>query len=99
MKKPPIKTQLFGKTETFTVRISKKTKYHLELLGRKQMRSMSNVFEHAVAVAVEQELPEVIEKCWSVDRKERLMKLQKHYPELLSFEEKEELKALHDTTL
>ena len=87
------------KGEVITVRLSPKLKYGLELLSRKQHRSLSSI----VTWAIEQMINEredglyiadglhtgryMLGLLWDVDSADRLVKISKYWPELMTYEE------------
>ena len=97
-----------AKGDVITVRLSPKLKYGLELLSRKQHRTISSIVTWAVEqmitnhecglfkepknprpgkgmyIPIEKYMLDVL---WDVDPADRLVKLAKHWPELMTFEE------------
>lgn len=90
MKRAPIKTNKYTKTDTLTFRASKTTKYALELLARKQYRTMSNVLEYMIEKFAEKELGGLVNKVWDIDESVRIKNMKEHCPDLLSNDEIEE---------
>jgi hypothetical protein len=77
------------KTEVVTLRLDPKTKFGLELLSRKQYRSLSSVVEWAINYALQNgtEGIEDLDNIWDVEEADRLVKLAILQPNLLSYEE------------
>lgn len=83
MPKVPYKS---NRTECVTLRISPKLRYGLELLCRRQFRSITDVMAFALSEAIKTDgLP--LDALWSVDPKERFQRLKEAYPQLLSWGE------------
>jgi len=92
-----------AKKDTVYVRLDQKMHYLGELAARKQRRNFSNFVEWAVAesikrvclgadpaLSVADEAPEL----WDVDEAERLARLAKRHPYLLTYEEEVRLNQL-----
>jgi hypothetical protein len=84
------------KAETITVRVNPKIKYGLELLSRKQHRTLSDVVSWAINQALMDESQGLIDKAsgenildtaWEPYEADRLIKLVCFYPSLLDYEE------------
>lgn len=92
------------KTKTISVafRTDPKTKFAMDLIGRKHIRNLTSVFEWVVAQAISREthdptgmsLSELVSAVWSVDEQERLLSMHRHCPELLTFDEEVEVREL-----
>lgn len=87
------------KTESINVRLDPKLRYGLELLMRKQRRSITSVVEWALEKAIRdpkdglyEDNESLLQKLWDVDSKDRLLLLAKYKPGLLTFEEEKYLK-------
>ena len=98
-------TKLKGERSTTVsvgLRISPKTKFALDMMSRKHLRSLTATIEWAVAQAIAREdhaptgmsFSDMIALAWSVDEEERLLNMHKHCPELLTFDEEVEVRAL-----
>jgi hypothetical protein len=77
------------KTEVVTLRLNPKTRFGLELLSRKQYRTLSSVIEWSINEATAREhdgIPE-LDNIWDVEEADRLVKLALTYPNLLTYEE------------
>ncbi len=83
---------------TVTVRMDPQLRFAAELASRVQRRTVSSFIEYAVQEAVAREKTEfgkqdgpsihdVATECWDVDDADRFVKVARHYPELLNFEE------------
>ncbi|MSP44079.1 MAG: hypothetical protein EXR08_12105 [Alphaproteobacteria bacterium] len=89
MKKTDKKQPSNIKTEVVTLRLDPKTKFGLELLARKQYRTLSSVVEWAINNALQHEyegFPE-LDDLWDVKEADRLVKLAVTRPNLLNYEE------------
>ena len=89
------------KGEVITVRLSPKLKYALELLSRTQHRTQSAVVTWAIQEAINTDhgllktnirgtkisVDNMLEVLWAVHPADRLVKLAKHWPELMTYEE------------
>lgn len=73
--------------ETVSIRLEPKTKYGMELLSRKQYRSLNGVFSYIINDAIKKELDDLVEKVWDMDEAKRLQNLRTHAPHLLTYEE------------
>ncbi len=80
-----------GKTNSITIRIESKLRYGLELLARKQRRTLSSVIECAVARSIIEGGINLSE-LWDVDEADRLHKLLELQPDLLTYDEQVILK-------
>lgn len=99
-----------SRTETVTVRLDPKLRYLAEIAARKQRRTLSSYVEWAVEKSLDVvklyeagdfkesdvSVAEQAEALWDVDEAERFVKLSIRYPELLTHEEQERWKMLHD---
>jgi len=96
-------------TEVITVRFDPKLKYLTELLARKQRRTISSFIEWAVEETVKNtnlgcpigsDNPttawDVKNIIWDTDQVDRLIKLVKYFPDLLSFEEERLWKLIEE---
>lgn len=103
-----------SRSETVTVRLDPKLRYLAELAARKQRRTLSSYIEWAVEKSLEEvklyegsgyngdesiTVAEATVLLWDVDECERFVKLAIRYPELLTHEEQERWKMLHDSTI
>ncbi|RUR68659.1 hypothetical protein EJP67_16475 [Variovorax guangxiensis] len=103
-----------SRTETVTVRLDPKLRYLAEIAARKQRRTLSSYVEWAVEKSLEDvklyegsgyngdestTVAEAATLLWDVDEAERFVKLAIRYPELLTHEEQERWKMLHDAAL
>ncbi|MNY29623.1 hypothetical protein D3C86_1636750 [compost metagenome] len=103
-----------SRSETVTVRLDPKLRYLAELAARKQRRTLSSYIEWAVEKSLEDvklyegsgyngdesiTVAEAAALLWDVDECERFVKLAIRYPELLTHEEQERWKMLHDATI
>jgi hypothetical protein len=83
------------KSKVYGIRLDSMTKYLAEIAARNQHRSLANFIEYALIRALDSvDLGDGTvwseqQKLWDIDEHDRLRKLAKHYPELLTFEEKE----------
>jgi hypothetical protein len=78
------------KTETLAVRLSPQTKFALELMARKQHRTLTLVVEWALQEVIlnpNQGLGELYHKVWDPLEPDRFIKMALHCPELLTYEE------------
>lgn len=91
------------RTDSVTVRISPRLKYGLELLARKQHRSVSAVVEAALTQALaterasagsETSLADVVDSTWSALEAQRVLRLATDFPNLLSFEEEQTVELI-----
>ncbi len=85
------------KSSAITVRLDPKLRYALELLSRKQYRTISSVVEWAINQAIQS--PEGvanINELWDVDEVDRLIKLAESKPELLNYDEQRIWKVISD---
>jgi hypothetical protein len=88
------------KEETISLRVTPKLRYGLELLSKKQHRSVSSVVTWAIEKAIN-DTDEGLRKgsgvtlndLWDVDSADRLVKLVHHSPELLTYEQEKIVKA------
>jgi hypothetical protein len=80
-----------AKTESITIRIAPKTKYGLDLLARRQHRTLTSVIEWIVNRSFEHgalaDVAAVLEQTWSPYESDRVMRLAKRFPQYLSYEE------------
>ncbi len=91
--------------ESITIRLTARTRFGLELLMRKQHRTLTSVVEWALQHAINMPKQGLIEtnsdgvetnllqKLWDIDEKTRIRKIAQYYPELLTFEEEVWLNA------
>jgi hypothetical protein len=88
------------KAESITVRVSPKLKFGLELLSRKQHRTLSSVVEWALEKAMQdkieglwankkysEEKVYILDEVWDIDEPDRLVNLAFEFPNLLTYEE------------
>jgi len=87
-----------GETSTTVsvgIRIDPKIKFALDIMGRLQKRSLTAVIEWAISQAITNQqldtggesLSSVLDKVWSTDESVRLIKLARHMPEALTYDE------------
>jgi hypothetical protein len=95
-----------ARSEITTVRLDPKLRYLAELASRKQRRTLSSYIEWAVERSLGQvELADEVTVedasvwLWDVDESERFIKLAIHRSDLLTHEEQERWKLLHDSGL
>jgi hypothetical protein len=97
--KSPIGKQ--AKTESITIRIAPKTKYGLDLLARRQHRTLTSVIEWIVNRSFEHgdlaDVAAVLEQTWSPYESDRVMRLAKRFPQYLSYEEELLFKFIEST--
>jgi len=95
-----------AKGEVITVRLTPKLKYGLELLSRKQHRSLSSI----VTWSIEQMInagneglykepgyirgTDLLNLLWDIDGADRLVKIAKHWPGLMTYEEEKLVKTI-----
>lgn len=91
-----------AKVETLTIRVSPKIKYGLELLARKQHRTLSSVADWALSKALKEPgegLEDgLLEEVWDPLEPDRLVKLALKCPELLTYEEQLLWKVIKDNS-
>lgn len=88
-KRQTTKPATVNKTEIVTLRLDPKTRFGLELLSRKQYRTLSSVVEWAINNALldeDQGVPQ-LDHIWDVEDADRLVKLALYHPNLLNYEE------------
>ena len=86
--------------ESLTLRFDPRMRYGLELLARRQHRTISAVVEWAVGMALHhpseglmfrkgegEEAELLLEKVWDVSEPDRLINLAENFPDLLSYDE------------
>jgi hypothetical protein len=81
-------TQL--KTQGLTIRMNPQVKFALELMARKQHRTLTLVVEWALQQAIldpAQGLGDILDKVWDPMEPDRFVKMALHCPELLTYEE------------
>lgn len=81
-----------GKTNSLTIRIEPRARYGLELLARKQRRTLSSVIEWAILGGISNDGID-LQSLWDVDEAERLKKLVERHPELINYDEQVFLRA------
>lgn len=112
-KKAPQGTQT--KVETLTIRVSPKMKFGLELLSRKQHRTLTSVAEWALDKALndkseglwrivksdygEDSYYSILEEVWDPHEPDRMVKLAVCYPHLLTYEEELLWKLIKESPL
>ena len=87
------------KSQTINMRMRQKVKYGLELLARRQHRSVSDVIETLVRQALADQSNFDLDQLWAETDIERLAKLNEHNPELMSYDEEERWKEHASATL
>ena len=85
-----------GRSDSLTIRIQPKLRYGLVLLARKQRRNLSGVVEWALHCSIHGDDGLDLEKLWACDDKTRIKNLEKHAPNLLTFEEQVYLEELNN---
>lgn len=104
-----------SKGEAVNIRVNPKTRFGLELLSRKQHRTLTSVIEWAVELALTDpnnglwhnksrgtfvvEPDFILEKVWDPSESDRFIKLAVHYPYLLSYEEEVLWKNIKEESL
>jgi hypothetical protein len=98
-----------GKAESITVRLDPKIRYGLELLARKQRRTLSSVVEWALHQAIDNPESGLIETgtdgnpynllttLWDVEEADRLYHIVTLRPNLLNFEEEKLTKIIRES--
>ncbi len=98
-KKAPTRTVKAPKTEALSIRIDPRLRYGLELLARKQRRSVTGVVEWAIDQVLGNEAADwlingepisfmdAVKQVWSPNEIERLVLLGSHFPDLMTYEE------------
>lgn len=76
-----------NKTAGLTLRMSPRCKFNLELLSRKQRRSISSVIEDMATTAMNATMPGIAEKLWAPDDAGRVINMAIHAPDLLTHDE------------
>jgi len=83
------------KPAPYAIKFDPMIKYLAEIAARKQHRSLANFIEFTLVQALEQvklgpgTVMSESQNLWDIDEHDRLLKLAKHYPELVTFEERE----------
>lgn len=78
------------KTEGLTIRMNPQVKFALELMARKQHRTLTLVVEWALQQAIadpQQGLGDLLDKVWDPLEADRFIKMALNCPELLTYEE------------
>lgn len=89
-------------TVSIGLRVDPKTKFAMDMMSRKHLRSLTATIEWAIAQAIAREesgrpglsFADLVSLAWSVDEQERLLNMHKHCPELLSFDEEVAVREL-----
>lgn len=76
-----------NKTAGLTLRMSPRCKFNLELLSRRQRRSISSVIEDMATTAMNATMPGIAEKLWAPDDAGRVINMAIHAPDLLTHDE------------
>jgi len=100
------------KGEVITVRLGPKLKYGLDLLTRKQHRTLSSVVTWAIEQAINDpenglyknmskglkvaEPMQMLDVLWDIEAADRLVKIAIHWPELMTYEEELVARAAKD---
>lgn len=94
------------RTEVFAMRLDPKLKYLAEVASRKQRRSLANFIEWAIELALNKVVLDegqkgcnVLDeggKLWDLEPSDRLLKLAKNYPDLMTYEEQVIWKAIQE---
>jgi len=90
------------KNETISLRLSPKLRYGLELLSRKQHRTVSSVVTWAIqellnsddGLRKDNQRVNMLEVLWDVDYADRLVKIATHWPKLMTYEEERLVKTI-----
>jgi hypothetical protein len=84
------------RTEVFALRLDPKLKYLAEIAARKQRRSLANYVEWAIERTFDtvvlsgdegNTVSEASSRLWALDESDRLVKLAKNFPDLMTYEE------------
>ncbi|MNX78377.1 hypothetical protein D3C86_1099640 [compost metagenome] len=75
------------------VRMHPRLRYLLDVIGRKQRKSMTAVIESAIEALASPEELDIANSTWSTDEAERILNLYLKAPHLCSFDEEVEAKA------
>lgn len=106
---PRNKPGVQAKGGSLTVRLDPKLRYALELMARKQRRTLSSVIEWAIEKAANDPEGGIIEKdekgrslnlleqIWDVEEFDRLYNMRIHRPSLMSFEEEKIAKQVFES--
>ena len=81
------------KTASLTLRVSPRTRYLMDVMGRTQRRSLTAVIEAAVESYATEAESSLAAHTWSTDEGERLLNLYSKAPHLCSFDEEIDAKA------
>ena len=81
------------KTASLTLRVSPRTRYLMDVMGRIQRRSLTAVIEAAVESYATEAESSLAAHTWSTDEGERLLNLYSKAPHLCSFDEEIDAKA------
>lgn len=81
------------KTASLTLRVSPRTRYLMDVMGRIQRRSLTALIEAAVESYATEAESSLAAHTWSTDEGERLLNLYSKAPHLCSFDEKINAKA------
>lgn len=82
------------KTESVGLRISPRTRHLIEIMTRRQRRSINALVEVAIEALADDFELSVAGETWSTDANERLVSMYRQCPSLLSFDEEIEAKEL-----
>jgi hypothetical protein len=87
------------KSSSITVRLDPKTKYALEILSRKQHRTISSVVDWALHRAFDNEYEGLsdLNNIWDVEEADRFVKLALNYPSLLNYDEQKIWKIIQES--
>jgi len=86
------KTQGHTKTETLTFRVSPRMKHLMDIMSRRQRRSLTAISECAIEKMATLEELQIAESTWSTDGRERTLNLYRVAPHLCTFDEEVEAK-------
>jgi hypothetical protein len=99
------------RTEVFGMRLDPKLKYLAEIAARKQRRSLANFIEWSIEQALgsvklvefedglhNRSVLDEANKLWDLEPSDRLIKLAKNHPDLLSYEEQLIWKAIFEVS-
>jgi len=93
--KTRVQTAKIPKPEIYGIRFDPMIKYLAEIAARKEHRTLANFIQFTLVQALEQvklghgTVMSESYKLWDIDEHDRLKKLAKYYPELVTFEERE----------
>ncbi|WP_315336230.1 hypothetical protein [Pseudomonas grimontii] len=86
------KAQGHTKTETLTFRVSPRMKHLMDIMSRRQRRSLTAICECAIEQMASPEELRIAETTWSTDELERTLSLYRIAPHLCTYDEEVEAK-------